>query len=66
MEEKSLSCPFAVIGLFMVAIFGPFLAHFWLHVWIIFRCLAEGPKNDVKNEAKNGYCEHSEMQTFQK
>ena len=29
------------IGLFTVAIFGPFSAHFRSHFWIIFRCLAE-------------------------
>jgi hypothetical protein len=29
------------IGLFTVGIFGPFSAHFRLHFWIIFGCLAE-------------------------
>jgi hypothetical protein len=30
-----------ILGLFTVAIFGPFSAHFRLHFWIIFGCLAE-------------------------
>jgi hypothetical protein len=32
---------FSSLGLFTVAIFRPFSAHFQLHFWIIFGCLAE-------------------------
>jgi hypothetical protein len=38
------------------AIFGSFS-----HVWQ--KNDQNGPKNQVKNDVKNGYCEHSEMQT---
>jgi hypothetical protein len=48
-----------------------FLGHFRLILGFIFGSFSgvwqkndqNGPKNDVKNEAKNGYCERSEMQT---
>ena len=54
----------------MVAIFGPFSAHFQLHFWIIFGCLAEEwsewTKNETKNDMKNGYREHPETQTSRK
>ena len=38
-----------IIGLFTVAIFGPFLTHFWLHFWIIF---VVWQKNDYKMKKK--------------
>jgi hypothetical protein len=44
------------------AIFGSFLASF-LVVWQ--KNDQNGLKNEVKNEVKIGYCEHSEMQTFE-
>jgi hypothetical protein len=34
LTEKGEVIP--TVGLFTVAIFGPFLASFWLHFWIIF------------------------------
>jgi hypothetical protein len=48
-----------VLGLFTVAIFGSFSG-----VWQ--KNDQNEATNDVKNEAKNGYCECSETQTFQK
>jgi hypothetical protein len=40
-HDKQLPDVAETLGLFMVAIFGPFSAHFQLHFWIIFSCLAE-------------------------
>jgi hypothetical protein len=51
------------LGLFTVAIFGSFLASFLDHFWVWQKNGQNGPKNEMKNEVKNGYCEHSEMQT---
>jgi hypothetical protein len=51
---------FSKIGLFTVAIFG-FIFRSFSGVWQ--KNDQNGPKNEVKNDEKNGYCERSEMQT---
>ena len=42
-------------------------SHFWAIFGLFFVVWQKndqnGPKNEVKNDMKNGYCEHSEMQT---
>ena len=58
------------LGLFTVAILGPFSAHFQTHFRLIFMYLAEKQtkvtENDVENDAKNGYREHPGKEILEK
>ena len=62
--------PPGTIGLFTVAILGPFSARFQTRFQLIFVYLAEkqtkGMKNDGKNDVKSGYHERSEMEISEK
>ena len=55
-----------LIGLFTVAILGPFSAHFQTHFWLIFMYLAEKQTKVTENDAKNGYREHPGKEILEK
>ena len=50
----------------MVAILGPFLAHFQTHFWLIFMYLAEKQTKGNENDVKNGYHEHPGKENLEK
>ena len=67
-DEKST---LQLLGLFTIAILGPFSGHFQTHFWAIFEYLAEeqkqkGTKNGMQNDVKNVYCERSGKENLEK
>ena len=52
-------CSWLAFGGHFQLIFG-FIFRSFLIVWL--KNDQNGPKKEIKNDVKNGYCEHSEMQ----
>ena len=50
----------------MVAILGPFSAHFQTHFQLIFVYWQTNKQNGMKNDVKNGYHEHPRKEILEK